>query len=277
MSAALPLEGRVAVIIGSATGIGAASARTLAARGARVVLGDIADDLAAGVVREIMDAGGDAIAMHCDVVSENDVAATIELARQRFGGLDILHNNAAAMHLVRADGAVADADADHWDATFAVNLRGQMFGAKHAVLAMLERGGGSIINMSSSSGIVGDLGVTAYGAAKAAVNQLTRAVATQYGRQGIRCNAVVPGLIEVNRPPGMGMTPEQRASLKEHQPAPFDGIAQDVANAVAFLASDDARFVNGHLLVVDGGLTMHQPTYGDAMRSRWSTTGSYQG
>jgi NAD(P)-dependent dehydrogenase (short-subunit alcohol dehydrogenase family) len=261
------LEGRVAVVIGSATGIGAASAATLAARGASVVLGDIDEAGAREGAAAITAAGGTAIALRCDVMSETDVAAAISAAVEQFGGLDILHNNAAAMQLVPFDGAVADADADHWDETFAVNLRGQLFGCKHAIPAMLERGGGSIINMSSSSGIVGDLGLSAYGAAKAAINQLTRAVATQYGRQGIRCNAVVPGLIEVGRPAGRGMTPQQRALLLEHQPAPFSGVAQDVANAIAFLASDDARFINGHLLVIDGGLTVHQPTYADALRA----------
>ncbi|MCU1578065.1 MAG: 7-alpha-hydroxysteroid dehydrogenase [Rhodoglobus sp.] len=262
-----PLEGRVAVVIGSATGIGAATAAKLAERGARVLLADLALDAAQSRAREIIERGGQAFALQCDVVDESAVAGVIAAAVDRWGGLDILHNNAAAMQLVRGDGAVADATAEHWDETFAVNVRGQMFGCKHAIPAMLARGGGSIINTSSASGLLGDLGLSAYGAGKAAINQLTRAVAVQYGRQNIRCNAVIPGLIKVERPEGRGMTVEQRLSLREHQPAPFDGVPDDVASAVAFLAGDDARFVNGHLLVVDGGLTAHMPTYGDAMRS----------
>jgi NAD(P)-dependent dehydrogenase (short-subunit alcohol dehydrogenase family) len=261
------LDGKVAVVIGSATGIGAGSAKKLAERGAAVVLADIAIETARERAAEIVASGGRAVAVACDVRDEGDVERAIQTAVETFGGLDILHNNAAAMHLVGDDGPVATETAEHWDETFAVNLRGQMFGCKHAIPAMIARGGGSIINTSSASGVLGDLRLSAYGAAKSAINQLTREVATQYGRSGIRCNAVLPGLIEVDRPAGRGMTPEERARLVDHHVLPFVGRAEDVANAVAFLASDDARFITGALLAVDGGLTTHQPTYADALRS----------
>lgn len=260
------LEGRVAVVFGSATGIGAASARTLAARGARVVLADIAMEKADAVAAAIVDAGGEAIAVACDVGEEPEIEAAVLAAVKRFGRLDIVHNNAAAMGLASRDEPVADADVDHWDATFRINLRGQMLGCKHAVRVMSASGGGSIVNTSSSSGLLGDVALTAYGAAKAAINQLTRTVATQYGRKLVRCNAVIPGLIDVGRAPGTGMDPAQRTRLAEHQALPIVGMPEDIANAVAFLSSDDARFITGALLVVDGGLTIHMPTYADGLR-----------
>ncbi len=260
------LEGRAAVVFGSASGIGEASARTLAARGARVVLADVAVEKAAAVAEDIAGTGAEALAVACDVGEEAQIAAVIATAVDRFGRLDIVHNNAAAMGLAPLDRPVAEADADHWDATLRINLRGQLLGCKHAVRAMAGNGGGSIVNTSSASGLFGDVGLTAYGAAKAAVNQLTRTVATQYGRDLVRCNAVVPGLIDVGRAPGTGMDPAQRARLADHQVLPISGQPQDIANAVAFLASDEARFITGALLVVDGGLTIHMPTYADGIR-----------
>lgn len=263
----LELAGKIALVIGSATGIGAASAATLAHRGASVLLADIAADVAAQRAAEIRDAGGDADSIACDVRDEAQVAAAVAAAVDRWGGLDIVHNNAAAMHLVPADGPVAQADADHWDDTFDINLRGQMFGCKHAIPAMIDRGSGCIINTSSASGVLGDLGLTAYGAAKAAIIQLTKAVATQYGRQSIRCNAIIPGLVDVNRAVGTGLSPEKRQLLEGHQLLPIHAGPQEIADVVAFLASDGARFITGHALVVDGGLTVHMPTYADILRS----------
>lgn len=265
MSPSQNLKGRVAVVIGSATGIGAASARQLALRGGRVVLGDINEEAVARTTAEIVAAGGEAKFIRCDVQDEVKVAATMQFAVQTFGRLDILHNNAAAMNLVADDKDIQQATTTHWDMTMAVNLRGQMLGCKHAIAHMLASGGGSIINTSSASGLSGELISTAYGASKAAVNQLTRAVATQYGQHGIRCNAVVPGLIKVDRPPGRGLPGKLRETLRRHQLLPYPGEADDVAHAVAFLASDESRFITGHLLVIDGGMMAHQPYYADML------------
>ncbi|MBX9472386.1 SDR family NAD(P)-dependent oxidoreductase [Microcella sp.] len=260
------LEGKIALVMGAATGIGAASAATLARLGASVLLADIAAETVERRAEEIREAGGDALSIGCDVRDEAQVSAAVAAALARWGGLDIMHNNAAAMHLVRDDGSVTRADSRHWDDTFEVNLRGQMFGCKHAIPAMVHRGGGSIINTASASGLLGDLGLTAYGAAKAAVVQLTKSVATQYGRQSIRCNAIIPGLIDVNRAAGTGLPPAKRELLTRHQLLPLHAGPQEVADVVAFLASDAARFITGHALVVDGGLTAHMPTYADALR-----------
>jgi NAD(P)-dependent dehydrogenase (short-subunit alcohol dehydrogenase family) len=230
-----------------------------------VILADLDEEAAARTAAQIRAADGQTTSIACDVQDEAQVAAAIDLAIQCYGRLDILHNNAAAMGLVPDDKDIRLATAAHWDMTMAVNLRGQMFGCKHAIPHMLASGRGSIINTSSASGVSGELLSTAYGASKAAINQLTRAIATQYGRHGVRCNAVVPGLIKVDRPPGRGLPDKVRQTLKRHQLLPYPGEANDVANAVAFLASDDAKFITGHLLVVDGGLTAHHPYYADML------------
>jgi NAD(P)-dependent dehydrogenase (short-subunit alcohol dehydrogenase family) len=258
------LSDRVAIVFGSATGIGAACTRTLADRGATVILADVAVEAAERTAAQIVASGGQAVATRCDVTAEDDVAAAVALAEQRFGQLNIVHNNAAAMHLVPKDRPVAEEDVEHWDLTMAVNLRGQMLGCKHAVRAMIRSGGGSIINTSSASAVAGELMQTAYGVSKAAVAQLTRSVATQYGRQGVRCNAVLPGLIQVERQRTANTASAKfRESLARNHLTPYVGEPQDVANVVAFLASDESRFVTGHLFNVDGGLTAHQVVYAD--------------
>jgi NAD(P)-dependent dehydrogenase (short-subunit alcohol dehydrogenase family) len=258
------LTGRVAIVFGSATGIGAACARTLAARGAAVILADIAVEAAERTAGQIAASGGQALATRCDVTVEADVALAVDLAETRFGQLNIVHNNAAAMHLIPKDRPVAEESAEHWDLTMAVNLRGQMLGCKHAVPAMIRSGGGSIINTSSASALAGELTLTAYGVSKAAVIQLTRSVATQYGRKGVRCNAVLPGLVTVERQATADTaSSEFRRSLARNHLTPYVGEPQDIANVVAFLASDESRFVTGHLFSVDGGLNAHQGMYAD--------------
>jgi NAD(P)-dependent dehydrogenase (short-subunit alcohol dehydrogenase family) len=260
------LAGRVAIVFGSATGIGAACARTLAARGAAVVVADIAPGAAERTADLISSVGGQVIVSRCDVSVEADVAATVELAEANFGHVDIVHNNAAAMNLVPTDRPVADEDVDHWDQTMAVNLRGQMLGCKYAVRAMLRAGGGSIINTSSAAALSGELTRTAYGVSKAAVIQLTRSVATQYGRKGVRCNAILPGFVAVERhATGNTASAALRDSLTRNHLTPYIGEPQDIANVVAFLASAEARFVTGHLFNVDGGFTAHQAMYVDLL------------
>jgi NAD(P)-dependent dehydrogenase (short-subunit alcohol dehydrogenase family) len=258
------LQDRVAIVFGSATGIGAACARTLADRGATVILADVAVEAAERTAAQITESGGRAVATRCDVSAEADVAAAVALAETRFGQLNIVHNNAAAMHLVPRDRPVAEEDAEHWDLTMAVNLRGQMLGCKHAVRAMVRSGGGSIINTSSAAALAGEFTQTAYGVSKAAVAQLTRSVATQYGRKGVRCNAVLPGFIQVERQRTADTaSAEFRRSLARNHLTPYVGEPQDIANIVAFLASDESRFVTGHLFSVDGGLSAHQGMYAD--------------
>lgn len=261
------LEGKVGIVTGAASGIGRATAQALAREGARVVVADLHGDGAAQVAEEIASDGGHAIAQPVDVSNEAEIAEMVKAAVDTFGGLDILHNNAAAIGRAGAgqDTDITSQDVDVWDRTMAVNLRGVMLGCKHAVPAMLERGGGSIVNTSSGSAESGDLVLTGYAASKAGVNTLTQYVATQYGKQGIRCNAIEPGLILTHGVEKFGGA-AYVAMLEEHHLTPRVGRPEDIANAVVFLASDESSFITGHILKVDGGISSHAPPVADIRR-----------
>ncbi|HEU4428617.1 MAG TPA: SDR family NAD(P)-dependent oxidoreductase [Myxococcota bacterium] len=255
------LAGRVAIVTGGGSGIGRASALALAREGAAVVVADLSEERAGFVAAEIASAGGRAHAQPVDVAEEASVVAMVDAAVTRFGGLDVLHNNAAATDwsVLGGDGELAELELAIWERTLAVNLRGVLLGCKHAIPRLLARGGGSIVNTSSASGSTGDLVRTAYGVSKAGVDGLTRYVATQYGKRGIRCNAIAPGVIET---PALrqNVPPEQVALFERHHLTPRLGTPEDIANAVVFLASDDAAFITGQIISVDGGLLAHHPT-----------------
>ena len=192
------LEGRVAMVTGSASGIGRATAHRLAVEeAASVAVVDLDERGAAAVADQIREAGGQAIALQADVQDEAAVAAAVQGVVDQFGPIDILHNNAAllAPDHFNQDADVIELDAAVWDTTMAVNLRGVMFGCKHALPVMIENGGGSIINTSSSSALSGESLRSAYSASKAAVIAFSRSIATMYGKRGIRCNSVVPSVI----------------------------------------------------------------------------------
>jgi NAD(P)-dependent dehydrogenase (short-subunit alcohol dehydrogenase family) len=258
------LDGKVAVITGAAGGIGSAVAQTLADRGAAVVVADLDGAGADRVAAAIRQAGGRAVGSAVDVADEASVAAMIATAVDSFGRLDVLHNNAAAMgdEVLGRDGDVVDMDADVWDRTMVVNLRGPMFACKHAIPLMIEQGGGSIINTASVAAHAGDLTFMAYGASKAGLVNLTKCIATRHGKDNVRCNAIAPGMI---------LTPTARERLTDdvidmvmrHHLTPRVGTPQDIADAVAFLASDQAGFITGHVLFVDGGVSSHLPHFAD--------------
>ncbi|MCH2170869.1 SDR family oxidoreductase [Myxococcota bacterium] len=256
------LEGRVAIVTGAASGIGLASARALAAAGARVVIADLNGEGARRVASEIGGAGGTAIAVEVDVGNEGEVRAMVEAAVESFGGLDILHNNAAEVSadIMGRDLEIDQMDTDVWDRVMVVNLRGPMLGCKYAIRAMLEGGRGSIIHTSSASALTGDLGRPAYAASKEGLHSLTRNVATQYGKRGIRCNAIAPGVIET---PALArnVPQEQIDAYLSHHLTPRLGRPEDIADAVVFLASDQSAFITGQVLCVDGGLLSHHPTF----------------
>jgi NAD(P)-dependent dehydrogenase (short-subunit alcohol dehydrogenase family) len=258
------LAGKVAIVTGAASGIGRATALRLAQEGASVVVADVNGPGAAAVAKEIEAAGGAAIGQPADVSDEASVVAMIDAAVKRFGGLDVLHNNAAAVDpaLMSRDGDVADLAIEVLDRTLAVNLRGPMLGCKHAIPRMLERGGGAIVNTSSASALVGDPVRTAYGISKAGLDSLTRYVATQYGKRGIRCNSIAPGVVAT---PALAanVPPEMIAIYERSHLTPRLGRPEDIAAVVAFLASDDAAFVTGQTLSVDGGLLAHHPAFGE--------------
>ena len=261
------LADRVAIVTGAASGIGRGCALRLAAEGAAVVIGDIDEPGAKALIEEIERTGGRGFALRTDVSDEAAFEALVGAAVERFGRLDILHNNAAALgHAsVGGDHDITSLEVDVFDRTMAINARSVMIGCKTAIPAMLEGDGGSIINTSSGAASLGGLTGTAYAASKAAVNCLTQYVATQYGKRGIRCNAILPGLI-MTPAVDVGMTRESVEMILDHHMTPEAGRPEDIAAMVAFLASDESRYVTGQLLRVDGGITNHAPTYADTRR-----------
>ena len=254
------LGGRVAIVTGAASGIGRATAVALASAGASVVVADVNAEGAGRVADELADRGLIASGYAADMGDEDAVEEMVRHAVSTYGRLDILHNNAADTNadLQGRDLAIVDLDIAVWDRTMQINLRGPMLGCKHAIPRMIEQGGGSIINTSSASGLTGDSSRAAYGASKAGLQSLTQSVATQYGKQGIRCNAIAPGVI---RTPALeaNVPPEAIEVYLANTLTPRLGLPEDIAAAVVFLASDAASFITGQILSVDGGLLAHHP------------------
>jgi NAD(P)-dependent dehydrogenase (short-subunit alcohol dehydrogenase family) len=255
------LDGKIAVITGAASGIGRATACRVAAEGARTVVADLDHSGAERVAGEIADRGGQATAVQVDLGNNDSVREMVRAAVTAHGGLDILHNNAAATRLAATrDLPVSAADPDVWDETMRVNLRGALVAIQAAVPHMIARGGGSVINTASGAGLTGDLRPPAYGASKAALVSLTRYAATEFGRHGIRCNAISPGFIVI---PGKLGRDAVQATMLRHHLTPRLGRPEDIAALVVFLASDESAFITGQNICVDGGLLAHQPFLAD--------------
>lgn len=247
------LEGKVAIVTGAAAGIGAATAALLARAGASVVAADINAAGAAATAERIRAAGGSCRPCSVDVACEDQVAAMVEQAVSAYGQLDILHNNAAVTGpSLRADRGVEHMDVDLWDRISAVNARGAALGCKYAIPEMRRVGGGAIINTASAAGGLGAYERTAYGASKAALITLTRYVATQHGRESIRCNAIVPGFV-VGSDPKAYLSEEYRSMLRDAMLTDFCGTPEDVAELALFLASDSSRYITGQAIWIDGG------------------------
>ena len=255
------VEGKIAVITGANIGdggpnIGGATALLLSREGAAVVVADLPGRGSDRLAEAILAQGGRALAVDVDLRDVTQIEAMVAAAVERFGGIDILHNNAGLSP--EADTDVASMSASVWSAVMEVDALGALLVTKHAVAHMIRRGGGSIINTSSITAIAGDVIHTSYGMAKAAMCSLAQHVAVQYGRQNIRCNAICPGLT---------MTPAARqdlpAELVEHflalTPTPALSTPEDQANIVLFLASDESRMINGQILRTDGGMLSQQP------------------
>ena len=243
------LEGKVAIITGAAGSMGAEEARLFAREGAKVVIVDVFDDDGRLVEAEIAEAGGEATYVHADVTNDDDWERLTAETVARYDRLDILVNNAG----VSGDSPEIDKlDSDEWKRTMDVNATGVFLGTKYAIEQMVKTGGGSIVNISSIAGFVGGYGDhPAYHASKGAVRILTKAMAVQYGPQGIRVNSVHPGFM----PPMRTSTPNPAAEeeLARQTPLRRTGETIEVAYGVLFLASDEASFVTGTELVIDGG------------------------
>jgi NAD(P)-dependent dehydrogenase (short-subunit alcohol dehydrogenase family) len=251
------LDGKVAVITGAASGMGKAAARLFSSEGANVVLADLNTKGGEESAKLASEAGRECVFQRADVSQEADVAAMVARAVKEFGKLDIIFNNAG---IGGATGPLELIDVDDWDKSQAVLLRGVFLGIKHAIAPMRAQGGGAIVSTASVAGFDGFPGLHAYCAAKAGVVNLTRSAAIELAADKIRVNCIAPG--GVNTPILGGAShydkQAQDAALERMQPLPRAGQPEDIAQAALWLASEAARFVTGHCLVVDGGLTAGQ-------------------
>ena len=243
------LTGKVALITGAARGQGAVEARVFAKEGASVVLTDIRDDEGEKVAAEINELGGKAHYMRHDVIEEREwvvaVARTVEL----FGGLHVLINNAG----IFVTTVIEHTTVEEWDRIMDINARGVFLGIKHAIPAMRESGGGSIVNISSTAGLVGNPREGAYTASKGAVRLMTKSAAIQAAKDGIRVNSVHPGFIDTEMVAFISQDPESMAEIMPKIPLGRSGTSDDIAKGALFLASDEASYVTGTELVIDGG------------------------
>jgi NAD(P)-dependent dehydrogenase (short-subunit alcohol dehydrogenase family) len=254
------LVGKVAIVTGGGSGIGRATAARLAVEGAAVVVADINLAGATETVALVRAAGGAAMAHECDVAVEDSVRDMVRAAMAEYGRLDGVHNNAANVFVVPQDLDIVNADMAVFDASMATNVRGQLLVCKYAIPEMRKSGGGSIVNMSSNAGQMGDLLRVAYGVSKAGVDSLTRYVATIHGKEGIRCNAISPGVVAT---PALvnNVSQAELDMFEAHHLTPYMGRPEDIASVVAFLMTEDARFITGQVINVDGGMLAHTPLY----------------
>jgi NAD(P)-dependent dehydrogenase (short-subunit alcohol dehydrogenase family) len=252
------IAGKVAVVAGGATGIGAATAARLGKEGARVVVGDLSEDGARATAARISGAGGIALPVTFDIADELAVAALFEAAVDAYGGVDLLYNVAADMteRGLRGDTDVLTVDLAVWDRTMTVDLRGYLLTIRHAIPLMLARGGGAIVNTSSGAAFVGEAERVCYAVAKSGITALTRHVASGWGKRGIRCNAIAPGLVLTETVRNGPHFADMERTILEVTRSPRLGDPADVAGMVAFLFSDDGAWINGQVIAVDGGNTM---------------------
>jgi NAD(P)-dependent dehydrogenase (short-subunit alcohol dehydrogenase family) len=248
------LEGKVALITGAGSGMGRRAAELFAGEGARVVISDVVEDAGRAAAEEILTGGGQAAFVRADVSRTEEAAAMVRFALETYGGLHVLYNNAGIF--LAEDGGTVETTEEVWDRVVAVNLKGVWLGCKHGIPAMLESGGGSIINVASFVALMGAATAQiAYTATKGGVLSMTREIAVEYARQGIRANALCPGPIETPLLAQLLSDPERRSRRMVHIPIGRLGQAEEVARAALWLASDESSLMTGAALVVDGGVT----------------------
>jgi NAD(P)-dependent dehydrogenase (short-subunit alcohol dehydrogenase family) len=245
------LENRVAIVTGASAGIGRAAAMAFASEGAAVVLADRDAERGRSAARAITDEGARAIFVETDVANDEQVAAMVTAAVETFGGLDVAFNNAG---IEGTPAPTHECTTENWDRTIVINLTGAWYCMRHEIPAMLERGGGSIINCSSVAGLVGFAGIPAYTASKHGLIGLTKTAALDYAQVGLRVNAICPGVIETEMVQRFTTgDPDATAELVASEPIGRMGTSEEIAAAAVWLGSDESSFVTGHALAVDGG------------------------
>lgn len=258
------VDGKVAIVTGAASGIGAATAELLAREGAKVVVADVDADGGRAQAERILADGYQAMAIQFDLGDEGSIQSLVDETVSALGGIDVLHNNAAATRLAGTeDVVIEETRAAVWDETFRINVRGTALMIKAVVPHMLARGGGSIINMSSGAGAAGAVGHPAYGASKAAINAVTKYAATEFGKRGVRVNAIAPGLIVTEASRASGHADALQEIMLANKLTPRLGTPTDIAYAVLYLASDESGYVTGQVIDVDGGSLAHQPYFSE--------------
>lgn len=246
------LTDKVAVVVGGATGIGAATAVRLGEEGCRVVVGDIAVDAAQATAARI----DSATHVGFDLSDPTSIAALMDTAATTFGGIDLLFNVGADMGALRLDTDVVDIGFDVWDRVMAVSLRGYVAAMKYAIPRMLEKGGGAIVNMSSAAAFQGEPARPAYATAKAGIGALTRHVAAKWGKNGVRCNAVAPGFTATEAIRSAPHWPQLESGALKRIRGNRVGDPEDIAALVAFLLSDEGEWINGQVINIDGGTVL---------------------
>lgn len=254
------LNGKRIIIAGGASGIGAATAERLAAEGAAVVIGDINIDGARATAKRIADAGGTALAVEFDLADEHSAQAMTDTAVARLGGVDGLYNVGADVspQVLGRDGDLLGMDPAVWRRTFEVNLLGFALTARAVLPLLLDQGGGAIVNTSSLAVHVGDHLRAAYQTSKAGINALTRHIASRWGKQGVRSNCVSPGVVLTESAEKMALNSEALAFARQTLPSPRFGEPGDLAGVVAFLLSDDGKWINGQVWSVNGGAAFRE-------------------
>ncbi|MDY0409365.1 SDR family NAD(P)-dependent oxidoreductase [Virgibacillus soli] len=255
------VQDKVALITGAASGIGLATAKLMAKEGAKVVIADFNIEGAKEVAAEIKAEGGEATAVFLDAGQEDSIKEAVEFTVNTYGTITVLYNNVGLTNL-KKDLDVVNMDLDEWDRLMNINLKSVLLGSRFAIPHMIKAGGGSIINTASMAGFASDSIRSAYGASKAGVAHLTKYIATQYGKDNIRCNAVAPGLIltpaaENSLPPAM------LEIFKKYNALPYNGEPNDIGYTVLFLASDEAKYITGQTIKVEGGHYIANPTIAD--------------
>jgi len=250
------LSGKTAIVTGAGSGIGRATARLFAQEGAAVVIIDWNGQAGASSADAIREAGGEALFCEADVSRPADVQRFVTIARERYGGIDVLVNNAAVQVLAQ----LVETTEEDWDRVHSVNLKGVFLGCKYVIPEMVKRGGGSIVNLSSVLGFVGDPDLAAYCAAKGGVLALTKAAALTYGPQGIRVNSICPGDVDTPLVQHYFSKDPDPARLRAEVSSKYAlrriAAPEEVAEAALFLASSASSFITGSTIVVDGGLTV---------------------